>query len=125
LELRGNKTDGEHLMKMKLSALLSGLVVLSGVGIAQAADVVQKNTQSKAASAPIVVENTQSKTAFSPTVVANPQKSKTGEAQTHGPIALTDDQMSGVTAGHYWYQGYLHLGDYTPDGVWWYYGWHY
>jgi hypothetical protein len=111
-------------MKTNLSALLTGLVMLSGAGIAQAADVVQKNTQSqsKTASAPIVIENTQSNTAFAPTRVTNTQTSKTGDLKTHGPVALTDDQMNKVTAGHF---GWLpHYGYYVDYYGYTWLGWH-
>src|SRR3954463_13101293 len=52
-------TRGEHLMKKSLSALLLGLVMLAGTENSQAADVAQKNTQSKAVPAPIVVADAQ------------------------------------------------------------------
>ena len=90
-------------MKTSLSALLTGLVMLSGAGIAQAADVTQTNIQRKAAPAPIVV--------------ADAQKPKTDVSQANGRIALTDDQMNKVTAGHW--NGWVHFG-------WsWWSGWSY
>ena len=64
-------------MKSSLSAFVTGLVMLSGAGIAQAADVAQTNTQSKAAPAPIVV--------------VDAQKPKTDVSQVNGRVALTDD----------------------------------
>jgi hypothetical protein len=99
-------------MKTNLSSLLVGLVMLNGVGIAQAADVAQTNTQSKAAPAPIVV--------------ADAQTPKTGVSQAQGRVVLADDQMKGVTAGHFWRQSYLHKGWYRTDccGFSWSYGWH-
>jgi len=85
-------------MKKSLSALLLGLVMLAGTENSQAADVAQKNTQSKAVHAPIVV--------------ADAQKLKTVVSQAQGRLVLTDDQLNGVTAGHY--LGYLHNG-----GIYW------
>jgi hypothetical protein len=74
-------------MKTNFSALLVGLVMLSGAGIAQAADVAQTNSQRKADPTPIVVADTKTP--------------KTEVPQAHGRVALTDDQMDTVTAGHY------------------------
>jgi hypothetical protein len=94
---------GEHPMKKSFSLLLLGLVMLAGTGIAQAADVAQTNTQNKVAPTPIVV--------------ADAQKPETVVSQAQGRLVLTDDQMNGVTAGHY--LGYLHYG-----GSWyWSYFW--
>jgi uncharacterized protein YcfL len=97
-------------MKVRLLSLLGGLVMLSGAGIAQAADVAQTNTQSTAA--PVL------------TVVADAQTTKAVDLQNRDRVALTDDQMNKVTAGHYYYQGYLHYGWYRhySHGHW---GWHY
>jgi hypothetical protein len=93
-------------MKKSLSALLLGLVMLAGAGNSQAADVAQKNTQSKAVSAPIVV--------------ADAQKPKTAVPQAQGRLALTDDQLDGVRAGHYFW-GIYHWG----LSNWGYWGVHY
>jgi hypothetical protein len=74
-------------MTRSLSALLAGLVMLSGAGIAHAADAAQTNIQRKAAPTPIVVTDA--------------KKSKTEVSQAHDRVALTDDQMNKVTAGHF------------------------
>jgi hypothetical protein len=106
-------------MKNILTALLISVAVLSGGGIAQAADVAQTNTQSKSSS-------TQSNSASAPIVVADTKAPETGVSQAHGPMALTDDQMNSVTAGHFYNQGYYHYGQYSPDyGVTWTFGYHY
>jgi hypothetical protein len=100
-------------MKTSLSAFVIGLAMLSSAGIAQAADVAQTNTQSNAAPAQIVI--------------ADAKTPKTGNSQNDGRVALTDDQMSGVTAGHYDNPHYPHYGWYKIDlyGYSWVKGWHY
>ena len=100
-------------MMIKLAAFLVGAAVLSGAGLAQAADVAQTNTQSKIASPQILVEDAQTP--------------KTVDSQNHGPVLLKDDQMNEVTAGHFFYTGYLHYGWYRVDccGYVWKRGWHY
>jgi hypothetical protein len=82
-------------MRKNLSALMTGIVMLSGAGIAQAADVTQTNTQSKTTPASMTMPAAQSEVA---TTTSNPQDRKL--------VALTDEQMSGVTAGNY--LGYYH-----------------
>ena len=102
-------------MMTKFLAISVGIAMLSGAGTAQAADVVQTNTQSKAAPAPVLVDV---------------QTSKVVDLKNHGPLALTDDQMDGVTAGHIgnggsltWHWGFFNYGS-APD-VWVsVYGWH-
>jgi hypothetical protein len=100
---------GVQVMATKLLALSVGFAMLSGAGISQAADVAQTNTHSKAASSQIVVVDTKTP--------------KTGDLQNHGRVALTDDQMNGVTAGHWGTPGlsWFHWGDFnymTRGGTW-------
>jgi hypothetical protein len=102
-------TRGELSMKRILSALLAGLVMLSGAGIAQAADVTQTNSQRKADPTPIVV--------------ADIKTPKTEVPQAHGRVALTDDQMGKVTAGHS--NGWVHYGYYVDYWGYDWIGWHY
>jgi hypothetical protein len=102
-------TEGELLMKTSLSALLVGLVILSGAGIAQAADVTQANSQRKADSTPIVV--------------ADPKTPKTEVPQAHDRVALTDDQMGKITAGHA--TGWVHYGQFFDWNGYSWIGWHY
>jgi hypothetical protein len=78
-------------MNTSLSAFVTGLVMLSGAGIAQAADVAQTNTQSKAISVLMAMPAAQTETATT----------TTNNSQDRKLVALTDEQMGGVTAGHY------------------------
>jgi len=94
-------------MKTNFSALRTGIIMLSGAGIAQAADVTQTNTQSKTTPASMTMPAAQSEAAT--TTTSNPQDRKL--------VALTDEQMSNVTAGDY--RGYYHY-NYTWIGGYYY-----
>ena len=93
-------------MKSSLSAFVTGLVMLSGAGIAQAADVAQTNTQSKAISVLMAMPAAQTETATT----------TTNNSQDRKLVALTDEQMGGVTAGHYtgwwWHFNYIWIDGY-------------
>jgi len=96
-------------MTTKLLALLAGVAMLSGVGIAQA-DTMVPTTDGQAKTA--TVEHSQARA-----------------PQARAPMVLTDDQMHKVTAGHIgnayntnWHWGWF---NWYAQGYWQEnYGWH-
>jgi hypothetical protein len=66
-------------MRTTLAAVMVSVVVISGVGMVQAADIAQADTQRK---------------------VSKPEYSN-----PTGRVALTDDQMKGIIAGHLTWPG--------------------
>jgi hypothetical protein len=83
-------------MKTIILALLGGLIMLGGAGIAQAADGTPADAQSKADPVSMAMPNAQREAT---TITTNNSKDRK-------LVALTDEQMGSVTAGDY--RGYWH-----------------